>query len=343
MPEKTLSRAAMLMALLVLAVIGSWELYLRWTGLPLDYDDGKELWSDKRAKVYDDPGKTTVFIGSSRIKFDLDIDTWKKMTGREAVQLSIVGSTPMPILRDLGNDTNFRGKLVVDVTEPLFFNNDSAEVQKPDLYVAYYKHRTPAQRASFELNHLLESRLLFLDQESFSLNAELDKKVKLPNRPGVFVFPDFPDDFGRTTFQRQSYMTDKFVADTTLQHQVQNIWLFLMHSGGHDAAPKEDPVPIVLRSVQNAVNKIRARGGEVVFTRTPSSGPFRAGEEHVFPRAAMWDPLLAMTHSTGFYFADNPATAHFTCPEWSHLSPSDATLYTKALINELPPSFVTSK
>ena len=342
MPEKTLSRAAILMALLVVAIIGGWELYLRHTGLPLDYDDDKALWADKRARIYDSPDRTTVFIGSSRIKFDLDIPTWERMTGREAVQLSIVGNTPMPVLRDLGNDPNFHGKLVVDVTEPLFFNNDSAEVQKPDEYIAYYKKRTPAQRASFAIDHLLESQFLFLDQDAFSLNAELDK-IKLYNRPGVFVFPDFPDDFERTTFERQSYMTARFVADTALQHQVQNIWVFLIAASRNAPHPPGDPVPVVLASVQNAVNKIRARGGEVVFTRTPSSGPFYMGEQHVFPRGSMWDPLLAATHSTGYYFADNPATAHFVCPEWSHLKPADAVSYTTALVGELPASFVTAK
>jgi hypothetical protein len=339
MPEKTLSRSAMLMAILVVVIIGSWELYLRSTHIPLDYDDGKELWADKRRKIYDPPEKATVFIGSSRIKFDLDIDTWQKITGREAVQLAIVGSTPMPVLRDLGNDPNFRGRLVVDVTEPLFFDNDSAKVQNPDKYLAYYRHRTPAQKASFMLNHLLESRFLFLDQDNYSLNAELDK-WKLTDRAGVFVFPDFPVEFERVTFDRQSYMTDKFVADTALQQQVQHIWLFLMDMARKAPAPKEDPIPVVLRSAENAVNKIRARGGEVVFVRTPSSGTFRQIEQHVFPRAKTWDPLLAATHSTGFYFTDNPATAHFNCPEWSHLNPSDAVLYTKALIRELPPSFV---
>lgn len=339
MPDKTLSRAAALMTLLVVVVIGSWELHLRHIGTTIDYDDGKELWADKRAHVYDSPEKTTVFIGSSRIKFDLDIDTWQKLTGREAVQLSIVGNTPMPILRDLGNDTNFKGKLVVDVTEPLFFANDSAKFQEPDQYIAYYKHRTPAQKASFVLNHLLESRFVFLNEDRFSLNAELDK-WKLPNRPEVFVFPDFPMGFGPTTFERQSTMTPQFVADTNLQIQVRNIWLFLMKARRGGPPSKEDPVPVVLRSVKNAVDKIRSRGGEVVFTRTPSSGPFLMGEQHAFPRSQMWDPLLTTTHSIGFYFADNPATAHFNCPEWSHLKPSDAILYTKALIGELPPSFV---
>jgi hypothetical protein len=339
MPEKTLYRAAMLMVILVVIAIGSWEGYLRHTAAHLGYDDDKELWANKRARIYDAPEKTTVFIGSSRIKFDLDIPTWEKITGREAVQLSVQGSSPIPILLDLGNDSNFSGKLVIDVTEPLFFNNDPMGVQRPDRYVAYYKRRTPAQRAGFVLNHLLESQFLFLDQERYSLNAEIDK-WKLPNRPGVYVFPDFPDDFGVTTFDRQSTMTPRFMADSSLRHQVQQVWVFLMNMGRNAPPPKEDPVPIILASVQNAVSKIRARGGEVFFIRTPSSGPFLMGEQHAFPRGKIWDPLLTTTHSKGFYYADDPATAHFTCPEWSHLSPSDAILYTKVLITRLPPSFV---
>jgi hypothetical protein len=66
------------------------------------------------------------------------------------------------------------------------------------------------------------------------------------------------------------------------------------------------------------------------------------GEMHVFPRTTGWEPLLAATRSKGFHFMDNPATAHLICPEWSHLSPSDAVSYTRALIGQLPPSFVTT-
>lgn len=43
------------------------------------------------------PDKSTVFIGSSRIKFDLDIDTWEGITGDHAIQLACVGSTPIPV------------------------------------------------------------------------------------------------------------------------------------------------------------------------------------------------------------------------------------------------------
>src|ERR1700749_1928193 len=124
MPANNLSRAAALMILLVLFVIGGWELYLRHSEQTADYDNGKELWADKRARVYGPVDKTVVFIGSSRIKFDLDIDTWRQLTGKEAAQLAIEGNSPVPVLKDLANDPKFHGKVVVDVTEPLFFSMD---------------------------------------------------------------------------------------------------------------------------------------------------------------------------------------------------------------------------
>ena len=134
-------------------------------------------------------------------------------------------------------------------------------------------------------------------------------------------------------------MTPGFVADTNLQRRVQNVWLFVMDLGKKAPPPKQDPVPPILAVVKDAVDKIRARGGEVVFIRTPSSGVMLGVEQHVFPRARCWDPLLAATRCQGLYYTDYGATSHFVCPEWSHLSPQDAVLYTRALITELPASF----
>src|SRR5258708_38714678 len=122
MPANNLFKAAILTALLVVIVIGGWEIYLRHSGITISYDNGKELWADKRAMVYEPSDKATVFIGSSRITFDLDIDTWTKITGRHAIQLATEGSSPVPTLEDLGNDPRFKGKLVVDVTKGLFFS-----------------------------------------------------------------------------------------------------------------------------------------------------------------------------------------------------------------------------
>lgn len=339
MVQNTLSKPAILMVFIVLAVIGGWEIYLRSKGTPISYDDSPALWSDKRSMVYEPAEKATVFIGSSRIKFDLDIDTWQKITGRHAVQLAIVGSSPLPVLKDLASDKNFKGRLVVDVTEPFFFSTAPGATADPEGDIHYFKERTPAQKASFELNHVLESRLVFLDKQFLSLNAGLDK-LHIPNRPGVFEFPLFPMGFGMVDFDRRSKMTDRFLADTILQRQVKNIWVFVLELGRKEPPPKVDPLPSILQSIKDATDKIKARGGEVVFLRTPSSGPFRAAELGGFPRSKYWDPLLAVTHCSGIHFDDYPAIAHFVCPEWSHLSSQDAIVFTKELIRILPRPFV---
>src|SRR5258706_240432 len=103
-----------------------------------------------------------------------------------------------------------------------------------------------SQRPSFTLNHILESQFVFLDQDFLSLNAKLDE-LKISNRPNVYSFPLFPMDFSRITFERQCKMTPRFLVDTAEQHQVQNIWLFVMAAGRNAPRPKVDPVPGIVR------------------------------------------------------------------------------------------------
>src|SRR5579862_8556934 len=123
---------------------------------------------------YEPSDKATVFIGSSRIKYDLDIPTWESATNTHAIQLAMVGSTPRPLLADLANDPNFKGKLVVDITEFLFFSDLPYLLASPVAGIDYYKKRTPAQKASFILDKPLESRLAFLNSDFFSINGLLD-------------------------------------------------------------------------------------------------------------------------------------------------------------------------
>ena len=61
------------MVLLVVAVIGGWEVYLRQKGISIAYDDNGAMWADKRAMVYEPADKADVFIGASRIKISMSI------------------------------------------------------------------------------------------------------------------------------------------------------------------------------------------------------------------------------------------------------------------------------
>ncbi len=330
MESKNLVKAGVLTLILVITSIASWELYLRSKGINIAYDDGDALWSDKRARVYEPADKATVFIGSSRNKFDLDIVTWQSITGENAIQLAVEGTSPLPVLDDLAKDSDFKGKLMIDVTEGLFFSLSTPRGAMLKADMDYYKKRTPAQRFSFEVNHLLESQFVFLDKNYLSLNSILEN-AKIPPRYGVYGSPVFPMDFNKSTFNRQSYMTDRFVTDTNLQNQVKAIWAY-------GASRPTTPLSIyqqdsIIATVKSDVAKIKARGGQIIFVRTPSSGPFLSKEKTGFPREKYWDIILTVTNCPGIYFEDYPAIAHFQCPEFSHLKPSDAIVFTKNLIN----------
>lgn len=333
MNNPSLAKAGILTLILVALAVACWEMYVRKHGYDTSFDDGPPIWADKRAMVYEPADRSTVFIGSSRIKFDLDIPAWESITGDHAIQLACVGSNPIPVLEDLAADNNFKGKLVVDVTEVLFFSTAPPNLETPNKSIKYYKERTPAQRASFAINYPLESMFAFLDKDRLSLNARLNE-LHIPNRPGVFQEPIFPQEFGRVRYDRQEYMTSRFVADTNMHNEVKSIWAFFAKMSKEPPASGAK-LDSILNVVKSSVDKIRARGGKVMFVRTPSSGRFLMGEKMGYPRDKYWDRMMTMMQCPSIHFADYPVIANFKCPEESHLSQPDALIFTKEFIRIL--------
>jgi hypothetical protein len=325
-------RAGLMALLIALITMLSWEIHLRHKGFRIIYDDNEALWASKRAMVYEPRDRASVFIGASRIKYDLDIPTWEAITGTRAIQLANVGSTPRGILKDLADDPEFKGNLIIDITEGIFFSEVAFYDWKTNKKIAYFKNETPTQRFSFEVDHLLESKFVFLDQDNFSINAMMDN-LRPPPRPGVFPGLYFPFGFTPVSFDRQSYMTPGFVADTNQHNAVKAIWSYGLNNK-REELPK-DRMDAIFNSVNRDVNKIKSRGGQVIFIRPPSTGLFWEVESKGFPRTAYWERLLTLTGCEGIHFKDYPATANLNCPEWSHLTPADAATYTKELVAAL--------
>lgn len=334
MSNNNFLKTGVLALILIVIFFAGWEMYWRSQGYRVNFDDGKILWSDKRAMVYGPVEKTTVFIGSSRIKYDLDVPTWEKLTGNKAVQLAMEGSSPLPILADLANDEDFRGKLVIDVTEGLFFSTGSRREREPLENIKYYHDRTPSDRAGFLFGKRLESQLVFLNKDYLSINGLLSQ-LPIPRREGVFQMPYFPPAFSHTTYDRQAIIQPELLVDTNIRNQVIGNWLFFAEMGKKEPPPPKEHFIGIMQTVKEQVERIRSRGGQVIFVRTPSSGPFWEMESKVMSRDKLWDPLLAVTNTPGIHFKDYPETSNFICPEWSHLKYEDAIEYTKQLVNQL--------
>ena len=83
---------------------------------------------------------------------------------------------------------------------------------------------------------------------------------------------------------------------------------------------------------RRAIEKIRARGGEVVFIRPPSAGAYYDRESRNTPRVATWDRLLVETGAFGIHFEDYPKMQGLDLPEMSHLSRESAERFTRAYV-----------
>jgi len=311
-----------------------WEIYWRAQGLPIAYNEDNAAWANYRAKVDAGTDPKIVLIGSSRMKFDIDLATFEDAAGVAPIQLSLHATSPLPALHDLANDSLFTGTLLIGVTEGLFFAPPFARpVTEMVKRVNYYHHWTPAQRASFGISRTLEAGLVSLDQDQLSLNALL-ARAPIPLRAGVFSMPVFPIDWSEVDSRRQSRLSEKLLHDKAMQDQVRYVWAHLSMLGGR-RAPAGDTLTGALIPVKRSIDKLKARGVQVYFVKAPVDSPFWEGEQKAFPRNLFWDYMLEFTQTQGVHFDDYPGLKKFRCPEGSHLAPADAVPFTAELVRIL--------
>jgi hypothetical protein len=268
------------------------------------------------------------------VKFDIDLPTWKAETGEDPVQLALVGTSPRPILNNLANDEKFRGNVIMGGSEIAIYAMDSAtrEGSARD-GIEYFNKETPAQKLNASLDFMLESKFVFLEEGKFGLNALLNT-LPIPNRPGVVPRLGPPRAFSFSDFARQSSINPILFKDTALRNAVVRYWASGV-TRNKQIIIKGDTLEAYFKQLKNSIDRIRARGGKVFMIRPPSTGPVLARENKLYPREQYWDKLLQYTQLSGFYFTDYPEIAQMDCPEQSHLSPSDAVIFTKTLIKIL--------
>lgn len=331
MPTSPYAKAGLLALGLLTSIMIGWEIFLRQQGFILSYNDDEALWAHHHQQIYQATAANPVIIGSSRVKFGMDLATWEATTGAAPTQLAMAGTSPRPVLADLARDQDFKGTVLVGISEGLFFSPSGGFTeQQAHKAVAFYPKWSIAQRTGFTLNRLLESRLLFLDEDLFSLPSLL-KRLPIANRPGVFALPPFPMKFVSNDFNRQTSITPEFVADTSLQNQQRAIWMYVFTQAPNKPLT-DSALTDIFKAVAADVAKIQNRGGKVLFLRMPSDGKVWELEKQAFPREKFWDRLLQETGAPGIHFADYPELSKYACPEWSHLAPADARTFTGDLI-----------
>lgn len=318
-----------MLALAILATAG-WEAWARSTGLePGFYHDDNALWARERhhANAAEDP---LVIVGSSRVFFDIDLNTWEELTGERPIMLAIEGTDPLPFLHHLAEDPDFSGTVLVGVTPPIFFTGYSERQGVTE----YYRNETIAQRWGKRLDMMLEPLTAFHGSGQRDLALfRLLKRLNLQNRPGVP--PPYMDirDIADSDADRNTRLWNPVALDPELNAATKGRWQNMIES-----APKPPPdappfdVPGFLNSVRPAVEQLRAKGGDVVFVRCPSDGFFAAVEGAAFPKDVFWDEISPGLGVGSVHWADNPSLQGFVVAEWSHLRADQRDGFTRGLV-----------
>jgi hypothetical protein len=329
LPALPIARTALLAIVSFLLAMAGWEAYWRAQGGVPGYRNSDGLWAIQRRRIDQGEGSALVAIGSSRLKFDLQLDVWQRLSGVRPIQLSLEGTSAMPILEDLADDPDFTGTLLVGVTPGLFF---SGRGLRGDV-VEYTRRETPAQRASQRLSmHLLENRFAWYEPD-FALFSVIERR-DWPRRAGVDRYIDVPKVSVTTSADRNHRMWTRIEQDPDYARQVQRVWTQRRPTGPPTPEQQAQLAAEIAREIARAVAavaKLHARGVRVVFVRAPSDGEVLAGEQRRYPRATTWDVLLARTGAPGIHFEDHADMQGLRLPEWSHLAGADADRYTAAL------------
>ncbi len=320
-----------LAALVMFALmIASWEWHWRDYGVTSGYRNSLGQWAAQRRRIDTGEGNKTVLIGSSRVLFDVQLPVWEKITSERPIQLSLEGTSSLPVLEDLADNPNFTGRLLVGVAPDLFF---SGFAYRADV-IPYYHKQGPSQRSGHWISqHLFEPYLVFYDPD-FALDTII-KRQAWPARPGVH---------SRTPVRklmvqdvdRNSRMWRKVEVDPEYRALARSIWA--ERFAGPPPPMMNTPeklqklIETQISRAEVAINKLRARGVRILFVRPPSAGEYYAFEQKVFPRATTWDVLLKRTNTRGIHFEDYPEMQHYQLPEWSHLSASEANRFTATLV-----------
>jgi hypothetical protein len=324
-----------LITALVLSIAGIsfWEIYWRSQGRVPDIDDDKNLWADQRAKVKNLSNDDVILTGASRVLFDIQIYEWEKITGKRPLQLATVGSSPLPILKDIVENTDFKGTVLVGVTQGAFFSSTDEKAgtwRRPMQRIKHYNNRTYAQRLNHFLSMPMQKNFVFVATSENEWASDIDLKsligrLSFGNRTGEETEPPFYQ-FDLIDENRNNRMTGKTAQDTAFAGTVKKVWAF---SGRKKREPQKD---LTIDFFSRYADKLTARGGKVILLRCPVTGLLKEREDERFPRKEFWDELLQRSGVRGYNFEDYEQFRNLECPEWSHLSADDADYFTREIV-----------
>lgn len=283
--------------------------------------DSPALWQFWYDRAVSGGPRTIAMIGSSRIQAGISTQVLRdRLSDYRIVQLAKYASGgPIGVLRLLAADNRFNGIVICDTIEP-YLLRDAWDEQDYLFDVNY------GVRAKIEA--LAAARIL----ENFAIRAKdtgvwaalgwligrgtvpTPRHIRMPADRSLLF------DFSRVKGLQQ--FTDERNDDFRRRYEALQM-------------PQPEGLDKDVAEIEGFVDRIQARGGQVVFLRMPSSGARLALEEEYHPKAAYWDRLATTTRGVWMHPADMGKDQHWESPDQSHLDFRDTISFTNALVDEI--------
>jgi hypothetical protein len=307
---------------LVVIFFSGIELYARTRGSPSKQTkDTPALWAENRRLASAVGRKALIFIGSSRCEAGVKLDAFKQdFSNCEPLQLSINGTSAMPIFENLANDESVNGTIIFEFYPGIIHRLNADPEHVPREWVAKYESGTitSAQQkseawikgnirlAAFQNRQYAPAQLA-----SRLFGIEGDESLK-PIRYELLPDRSLLIDFSNYNSEEAAASAKTYFHALRLPQNVDGLR------------------PIWLR-VREAARKIRAHGGQVVIVYFPSGKTVRALEESHMPRKMYWDRLVVESGAIGIHYLDYPELAQYDCPDFGHLDRKDAGPFSRDL------------
>jgi hypothetical protein len=319
-PSLRWQRVLLLTLALIASLSGGLEAYWRAKGLRPTVPETLDLWSFWRQRVYATDGKVIVLAGTSRISSAVSLSTLcEGFPDYRVVQLGIPGAVScIGLLKDLADDPAFRGLVICEVDAP-FLQRSEWDGHRN---FRTYKPRTLASQVDVVAKAWLQGRLIVLDDRrtlGLVAAAMLGQPVARRDKMHRTFFREVRWDFG-TAGDEAQYREEIERARAELSRHGSREWKSL----AEDA-----------REINGMVQRLRDRGGDVVFLRAPSTRKRWLLEEESYPRTLNWDRFARLIKAPCIHFLDVPEMRSLTCPDGSHIDYRDSPQFTRALISRL--------
>jgi len=334
-----------MLVVLVIAVVAWENLARKMHHTPGTYQTGiREMWGEERRKL-DQPDKNVrvILTGSSRILWAADLDILEKQLGTRPLQLALPGTSPALFVQDIVDNTQFDGIVLVGVT-PFLFNWIGEGIFGGDALESY-RNQSPSQWIGMHLHNKLSDHLAFLD-EGFSLPELTERYNHLPKRSGAKKLENEQWKLGNIYADRQTDMWEPIESVGSFDHQqILNFW----RPGINIEEPK--PAEVLDKMAKGAIGffkplieKLKQRGGDIVFIRMPSDGLYKQQDLLNDHRNTLWQPMINGFKAPAVNSMDfAELSSELTIPEWSHLSRESQDIWSTRIVKYIEQAYLTSR